>query len=331
LAFNLASAERTISSTQDGGTETIADVRNVDDQLEWDALIAACPMPHLPQAFAYGEAKAASGWTPRRAVLSDRGNPLAVVTVLELRRFGLKFLNRINRGPLFFSATPSDAEILSVYRAVRRHWGRLWTAPLLIAPALARGERADRLLRQAGYRQRTPQSWLSGRIDLRQDETTLWAGLASNFRNRVRNAERAGAVLEIADTEKAYEWMIARHLENMEEKGFSAFDGAMLRRLRKEAPEKVLVFRLMVSGEPVAGMSVVQFGGMAEYHVGWFGPAGRKLNAGNFLMWNIIRELKRRGVDGFDVGGMKPGDGYTRFKRTMNPVEYELAGEWMSF
>jgi len=28
---------------------------------------------------------------------------------------------------------------------------------------------------------------------------------------------------------------------------------------------------------------------------------------------------------------MRPGDGYTRFKRTMNPVEFALAGEWVSF
>ena len=32
----------------------------------------------------------------------------------------------------------------------------------------------------------------------------------------------------------------------------------------------------------------------------------------------------------FDVGGLKPGDGYTQFKRTMRPIEFRLAGEWMS-
>ena len=30
-------------------------------------------------------------------------------------------------------------------------------------------------------------------------------------------------------------------------------------------------------------------------------------------------------------GGVKPGDGYTQFKQTMKPAEYELCGEWMSF
>lgn len=331
MTYNTAGTEREIPAVLDGGVYTRLSVRYVDDRSEWDALIAACPAPHLPQAFAYGDAKAVSGWTPRRAVLSRNGRPLAIVTTLELRRLGLRLLNRINRGPLFLSATPSDTDVLAVYRTVRRHWGRLWTAPLLIAPALLQGERADRLLRQAGYLRRTRQSWLSGRIDLTVDENALWASFSSTFRNRVRSAEKAGAVLEVATDAAAYDWMIERHLENMAEKGFSAFDGDMLRALRERAPDDVLVFRLLHEGRPVAGMSVVRFGRLAEYHVGWFGPEGRKLNAGNFLMWNIMREMKRRGTECVDVGGMKPGDGYTRFKRTMNPTEYELAGEWMSF
>lgn len=331
MAIDITGAASAVSPTEASGEAAWLSVRYVADQREWEALLAACPAPHLPQSFAYGEAKGSSGWRPRRALLSRGGEPLALVTVLELRRFGVRLLNRINRGPLFLNAAATDADILAVYRAVRRTWGRLWTAPLLIAPALEQSPRADRLLRQAGYVRRTRQSWLSGRIDLSVDESTLWAGVTSTFRNRVRSAQKAGAELEIADNSATYEWMIARHTENMAEKGFSAFSPDMLRTLREGHRGNVLVFRLMHQGVPVAGMSVVRFGRMAEYHVGWFGSQGRKLNAGNFLMWNIILELKRRGVVGFDVGGMKHGDGYTRFKRTMNPVEYELAGEWMSF
>ena len=105
----------------------------------------------------------------------------------------------------------------------------------------------------------------------------------------------------------------------------------MLRTLRQTSPNNVTVFQLVHDGAPLAGMSVVRFGRVAEYHIGWFGEEGRKFNAGNFLMWNVMRELKRRGVESCDVGGLRHGDGYARFKRTMNPVEYELASEWMSF
>jgi CelD/BcsL family acetyltransferase involved in cellulose biosynthesis len=331
MTYDVASTVTTVSPAKTGGASAAITTELVADKARWDNLVASCPAPHLPQGFAYGEGKAAKGWTIRRVLLLAAGKPVAIATVLELRRFGLRLLNRINRGPLFLDPTPDAATVVAVYAALRRRWGRIWTAPLLIAPALPQGPASDTLLRRAGYRLRHRRSWQSGRIDLTVGEDALWAGLASTFRNRVRHAEKAGAELRIADDDETYEWMLARHAENMAERGFSAADPTLLRALRDSAPDAVSVFQLLHQGQPVAGMSVVRFGTHAEYHVGWFGPEGRKLNAGNFLMWQILSEMHRRGVKSFDVGGLKPGDGYTRFKRTMKPVEYQLAGEWMSW
>ena len=304
-------------------------VRVVTDKAEWDRLVAVAPVPHLTQDYAYGAGKAASGWPVTRVVFETGGRAIAFATVLHLRRFGLRLINRINRGPIFL-IEPTDAQIVEVYRAIRNRWGRIWTAPLAIAPALPDNAHSHKLLRRAGYRLRTTQSWQSGRIDLTVGEDALFAHMSSTFRNRLRAAEKAGAELRLADDTETYEWMIARHLENMDDKGFSAASPALLRGLREAAPGNVTVFQLQHEGEPVAGMSVVRFGNHAEYHIGWFGPEGRQLNAGNFLMWHVMCELKRRGVASFDVGGLKPGDGYTRFKRTMKPAEYQLGGEWIS-
>ncbi|MGV3489717.1 MAG: lipid II:glycine glycyltransferase FemX [Devosia sp.] len=328
----------TIDATSTNASATIArpragaDValRFVADKAEWDRLVAAAPMPHLPQDFAYGAGKAATGWTVTRAVFELDGRAIAFATVLQLRRFGLTLVNRINRGPVFFGQ-PSDEQIVAVYRAIRNRWGRVWTAPLSIAPALPTGADSETLLRRAGYVRRQRLSWQSGRIDLAVGEDALWARMASGFRNRLRNADKAGAQLRIADDAATFDWLMERHVENMAAKGFDAASPALLRAMRAAAPENVTVFQLIHDGAPVAGMSVARFGTHAEYHIGWFGPEGRKLNAGNFLMWNVMRELQRRGVATFDVGGLKPGDGYTQFKRTMKPDEYALVGEWISF
>jgi lipid II:glycine glycyltransferase (peptidoglycan interpeptide bridge formation enzyme) len=331
MAFDISEPELATVSLSESGSSGRITVRAVDDIAEWDALVAAAPQPHLPQDYAYSCGKAATGWPARRVVFLDAGRPVAFAVVLQLRRYGIGFLNRVNRGPIFLGAKPSDEQIVAVYKALRQHFGRLWTLPLLIAPALPNDERSNRLLRQAGYRYRAPSVWRSGRIDLTIDEDRLWASFSSTFRNRTRAAEKAGAELRIAEDAETYEWMIARHLENMAETDFSAASPIMLRALREAAPHNVTVFQLVHKGKALAGMSLVRFGRVAEYHIGWFGAEGRRFNAGNFLMWNVMRELKRRGVASFDVGGLKRGDGYSRFKRTMNPVEYELASEWMSF
>jgi CelD/BcsL family acetyltransferase involved in cellulose biosynthesis len=331
MAFDVAPIMPPEAATDDPLLAGEIAVRASSGEAEWRSLMDAAPFGHLPQDFSYVAGKAASGWhAGPRLVFTAGGRPVAFAAVLELRRFGLKLLNRVNRGPVLLDPAPSDDQVLGVYRALRRAAGRLWTAPLLIAPALGKSEHSVRLLREAGYIRRQTASWRSGRIDLSIDEDAIWKGFGPTFRNRLRSAERAGAHLRVADDAAAYEWMIDRHLENMREKRFTAAGPDLLRAMRHAAPGNILVFQLLHDGEPVAGMSVVRFGRTAEYHIGWFGPQGRRLNAGNFLMWNAMREMKRRGVLSFDLGGLKPGDGYTQFKKTMRPVEYELAGEWIS-
>lgn len=329
MTLDSVSRFRTTSASPAAAGEVT--LRVVADRHRWEALTAQASQPHLPQSFAYGAGKSATGWPATRIEFVRDGQTVAFATVLQVKRLGLTLLNRVNRGPVFLDANPTDDAILAVFRALRRRYGHFWQGPLLIAPALPRGADATRLLREAGYMLRHDRSWTSGRIDLTRSEDEIWRGLGSTFRNRVRNAEKSGATLDVATGGVAYEWMLARHRDNMAAKGFSAVEPKMLRALRAASPESVTVFRMMTGEVPVAGMSVVSFGTHCEYHIGWFGPEGRKLNAGNFLMWAVLREMKRRGRETFDVGGLKPGDGYTQFKLTMKPVAYELCGEWMSF
>lgn len=304
----------------------------IDDKADWNALLSRCAQPHITQSFAYGEGKAATGWRPRRVVFSCGGRPVAIATVLEFRRLGLRFAALVNRGPMFLDSLATPDLIVAVYTALRRRWGRLSRGGImLIAPALHSGDDSRALLKRAGYRLRREGGWGSGRIDLSKCEEDIWRGFDSTFRNRVRNAEKMGARVRCSADESTFEWMIERHLQNMNEKGFSGAEAKFLRAMRSAAPEDVRVFQLMLNEQPVAGMSVVQFGQTAEYHIGWFGPEGRKLNGGNFLMWQIMRDLKTRGVTVFDLGGMSDGNGYSRFKRTMRPVEFKLADEWISF
>lgn len=326
MTWDVTSTAAPVSPAKTGDARGAITIRLSAGKAEWDSLIASCPDPHLPQGFAYGEGKAAKGWTAKRVVFSRGSTPIAIATILELRRFGFRLGSRVNRGPLLLEANPTEATIVGVYRALRR-----WRGPLMVAAALPAGADGHRLLRRAGYRRFRPLSWRSGRIDLSGGEDSIWKSFGPGFRNRYRKAEAAGATLRIAADDETFEWMLARHTENMVAKGFTAVDADFLRAMRAASPADMLVFQAIHDGKPVAGMTVARFGTHAEYHVGWFGPDGRKINAGNFLMWSIMREMARRGVTTFDVGGMREGDGYTQFKQTMRPAEYDLAGEWISF
>lgn len=302
----------------------------VTDAAAWDRLLSQAPVPHLQQGFAYGEGKRAQGWRVERVRFLDGDRTVALCQALALGAFGVRGPARIARGPVFLAEAPPPALVRDVYQAVRRRWARP-LAPLLIAPALEATAGNREALRAAGYRQRDARGFRSMRIGLERSEAEIRAALAPTFRNRLRAAERSGLALDIADGEKAAEWMIARHLENRRQKQFRGVDAGFLRALRAAAPDDHLVFRAVLADVAVAGMSVVRYGRVGEYHTGWFGPEGRGANAGNFLMWAIIRELKARGCAQFDAGGLFDGHGYTRFKRGLRGAEFTLAGEWIAF
>ena len=302
----------------------------VTDAAEWTRLMAAAPQPHLQQAYAYGEGKRAKGWTVKRVCLSDGPRVVAFCQVLELRILGVRVLSRISRGPAFLADQPCIADVRAAYQTIRNCWGRRYS-PLLIAPALEAMPASRDILLAAGYREREERCWRSMRVDLCRTEEDIRASFASTFRNRLRAAERSKLELRVGDDDAMADWMIARHLENKRQKRFRGADGGLLRAMRAAAPQHYLVFQALLDGAPVAGMSVVRYGQVAEYHTGWFGEAGRKANAGNFLMWAIACEMKRRGCTHFDAGGLYDSHGYTQFKRGLRGSEFTLAGEWVAW
>lgn len=301
-------------------------IEEVNCRKQWEELTGRAAFPHLPQSFDYGSAKLSTGWNVRRYLFRDGERIVAFGQFNELRRFGIKIVTRINRGPIFV-APETKADRIAVYAAIRAHWGVLRGGLLLIAPGLLEGEDTGTMLRQLGFHRRPASGWGSGRIDLTLHEDAIWQKLSSGFRNRYRSAEKAGAALRILEDEVAAEWLIERHCENMREKRFDGVPGEFIRALHR-SPAETLIFQVVHEEQPVAGMSVVRFGSCCEYHIGWFGDNGRKFNAGNFLMWQIICEMKRRGCEQLDVGGMLSDGGFARFKRTLRPDEYQLAGEW---
>lgn len=67
-------------------------------------------------------------------------------------------------------------------------------------------------------------------------EETLRRQLAANWRNHLNVAERSVPGFELTTAPEAVDWMLARHAEHMQEKGFSGttvYSAA----LQREAPE----------------------------------------------------------------------------------------------
>ena len=307
-------------------------IREVRSRQEWDALFNRIEAPAIVQSWAYGEAKAASGgWRVERMVFERVGQPVAICQVLVKRVLGLAVAARINRGPLFLAVSPAAEEVQAVYAALRQRWRFGRRGVLVIAPGLADSENHRAWLSAAGFRSRRAAGWCSAVLDLRLDDEALRRKLSSNWRNHLKVSERGGLEFDVSTEQAAVDWILARHGEHMQEKGFSGTPVDFLRALQCHAPEDFFVLRVLQGGHPVAGMIAFRFGRSAEYFIGWYGPEARQAKAGNFLLWHAARAMRSQGCERFDLGGYSSSDGYGRFKQDMRGAEYRLIGEWLAF
>ena len=302
----------------------------VSDAQHWAALLAEVPFPHSVQSHTYGAAKAGDAWHVAQFLVRHAGRPVGIVQALEKRMLGFRLATRINRGPMFFEPEPPREEITAVYRAIRNRWGRLSKGVLSIAPALFHGEAGHQIMTDAGFRRRKCNPWGSARIDLTAGIDAVFSGLDSGWRNRIRAGERAGVTVRVSESADDFEWMIARHVENMREKTFGAHGTGFLRALQRNSKGDVLLFQAVHEDKPVAGLVVIKVGGLADGVVAWFGPEARRVKAGNLLVWRGIEEMHRRGCTSYDVGGTNSDQGFATFKAGLRGTRYMLLGEYVS-
>ncbi|MBR9973703.1 lipid II:glycine glycyltransferase FemX [Magnetospirillum sulfuroxidans] len=296
---------------------------------QWEDLFAQAGQSALVQSWAYGEAKRAEGWTPRRLLIHQDGKPLALAQVLEKRVAGLARIARLNRGPVWLGPLALEDQ-LAIITALRRPW-RLWrAAALFIAPELEQ-DHASRL----GLIRRKAPCWGSAWIDLTQPLDVLRKRLDGKWRNMLVGAEKAGLSADISATAETRLWLMGHYAALMRDKHFTGMPSAQITALAQSLcrPEDLLVIRALTpEDEAVGGILLARHGTSATYLVGWNGDMGRKLKANNFLLWQAIVTLQAQGCRWLDLGGIDAAltPGIAAFKRGMKGQEYCLAGEFLS-
>lgn len=307
-------------------------IRPVRDMKEWDEYFMRAERPHLMQSYAFGEAKKhAEGRPVHRYAFDHAGETVAICQVLEKRVAGLQLGSRIMRGPLFFDASPPYKTRESVMRLVRQRWRLFRNGPLLIQPGLELSDENRNIMLKLGFKDRKCGGWWSSLFDLSPNESEMRKRLASNWRNHLKLSENRGLALRSSSSEEALEWMLGRHVENMRAKNFDGPGVAFLRGLYAAKPSDFHILQATLDGVPQAAVTLLQVGQKAEYYLGWFSPAGRRLNCGNFLCWNAALEMKKAGCRWLDLGGLFTPHKYTDFKQGMRGTEYRLMGEWLSY
>ncbi|WP_036041422.1 lipid II:glycine glycyltransferase FemX [Leptospira alstonii] len=302
------------------------------DSNSWDHELNLIEHVNLLQSWHYGEAKRINeAWNPKRILLKFEEKKIALVQILSKRYFFFFQIFRINRGPLFYPNITVEEEravlvFLSKYASLNRG------SVLFFNPEMNLNGRDLISIYENGFVRRNQISWSSSYIDLSLSKEELRKNLDGKWRNMLNAAEKNELGLEISNSDKNFQWMLEKYSELMVKKDFAGISVSFLKTLRECFPEKEKPLLLIATrnGQKVACICLTLSNRTGMYLVGWNGEEGRKLKANQFLLWNVISELKDRGYRWFDLGGIDEENTPTvaEFKLGINGERYELAGEF---
>lgn len=309
-------------------------------QKEWNDIVSSFRDLSLMQTWEYAEAKATgTPWKIERAIFCDGtgvvGAVQAMVRYIPLLRKGLVW---VSRGPLWRGKRDADASVLVAMLAeLRRYWTVERGMYLRVLPTLFQGEVDPYLLTGVGYSLAEGSGvWVSSLVDLSQPVEVLRSRLQQKWRNCLNKAERQAIVAE-SGSDRVFTEVLLEYKQMLGKKGFaSVVTPDLLTRLQCSLPENRKLWGLIgrQDNRTLGGILIARYGQTSEYLVGAVNDAGKAANAGQYLLWRAICEMKEMGYRWFDMGGMDPlrtRKGILHFKQGVNGSPYELIGELESF
>ncbi len=306
---------------------------------DWPGLSAAFHDLTHEQTLTYGQAAARRiGAEVQFVLLSASGGQPVAAACLRIKRVpGLgRGIAWIAAGPMMqhrAQPDPDPGTIRAVLTALRAHAQSAGHILRLRLPVMARhdGAALDRLAAEEGFlpTDRSP-PYRTVIVECDQDEEVLMRALHGKWRNPLRNALKSGMELEYAPIADCADRFDALYREVQAAKGFSP-DIPPEFYYPLEGPDfahEVLIARK--DAVDIAGMTIGHSGQNAVYLFGATSEAGRRLNAGHYLMWQAILRCRELDLKCFDLGGIDPdtNPSVTRFKQRTGGTDITAAGPY---
>ncbi len=293
----------------------------------WDAAHSQARAP-LQQDWAYGASMQMIGVTVLRAMVEDKGAPVALAQFIMRRWGSVLSMALCSRGPVWLQAM-SAQDKTHVYKSMRKSLPLKGLRLVLITPEEVRSGS----LGLSPWR-RVMTSYATVMLDLKQSPLDLRAGLDAKWRNRLVAAEASEIkVQRMGSNPGQYRWLLDQEEAQRQQRGFAGlplpfFDAYI--QSRKQPDKTVLTMRADLGRDRVAAMMFLQHGQAATYQVGWSNEQGRQLNAHNLLLWQAIAALQQRGIQVLDLGGINTARsaGIARFKIGTGGEVLQLAGTY---
>ncbi len=144
-------------------------------------------------------------------------------------------------------------------------------------------------------------------IDLAPTEADLLAKMRRQTRYEVRRAEKLGISVSRSDAEEAFQEFHSVQTETAKRQGFIPPSLKVLLAEREAFLGNIWIYTAKTAeGEPVAYGLVIRNGREGDYYEAASTDLNRKLPGAYALLWQAMRDLKKDGVERFNLWGIAP-------------------------
>ena len=164
---------------------------------------------------------------------------------------------------------------------------------------------------------------------LERTEEDLRAGMRKNWRNALSKAERTEIEITFACTQTVLKEILHLYMQDKKVRGYRGASPNMLRALLEafSKTNDVIVARALYEGKCIAFVLIFCHGLAATYQTGWSSDTGRKNNATHRLLWESVKELRKRNIQSLDLGGINEDTkGLEQFKKGTGAHATTLCG-----
>ncbi|MBM3533298.1 MAG: GNAT family N-acetyltransferase [Alphaproteobacteria bacterium] len=299
----------------------------VDDEHEWDSISLRLALWPLEQCHAYGQAARSIGQIPLRLRLDVGGERVqAQFLVRRVARF--LTLSQSIRGPVATSwqTGVGHAALAALFEGLPRCWPAL---TLAMPEATARTD-TDALLRPLGFR-RVISPYRTALLDLRSALDALHRQMWPAWRNRLAAGLKSRLRTEAAAGGPLLDWVMRASLAEMGRRRVRGPSLPFAQSLTSAlGPRRVLAVAVRDDQGPCAGAIFLKHGPDATYWLSVTTENGRRISAGNLVLWRAIEILKCTGTRILDLGGIDTdrAPGIARFKLGLGAEPHSLVGTY---
>jgi len=167
-------------------------------------------------------------------------------------------------------------------------------------------------------------------VDLTRDESELFSRMSSDYRRKIRKAENLGVKIAVYDQpgpDLIYKFS-SDYAQFAASRGIDSFNPDTLAKMYAEGNGLLLIIER--DGDVTHYLHICTVRKTAIFMYG-FGASRENDGAGQYLHWRAMMELKARGCDWYDLGGvpdMDRSNGIFCFKEGFGGVLVSLGTEW---